>query len=35
MDWIGNEASGYVEFLEILEYLSDWRLLVKDWALWS
>jgi hypothetical protein len=31
----GNEPSGSLKSLEILEQLSDWRLLEKDSALWS
>jgi hypothetical protein len=31
----GNEPSGFINILEILEWLSDWRLLKKGVAPWS
>jgi hypothetical protein len=31
----GNEPSGSIKCLEILQWLSDWRLLMKDSAPWS
>jgi hypothetical protein len=31
----GNELQRYIKYYEILEYLSDWRLLKKDSVPWS
>jgi hypothetical protein len=31
----GNESSGSIKFSELLEQLSDWRLLKQDSAPWS